>query len=104
MVEVEREDIEVASSNFDNEIKGAMAKPSKPLAKRSKFPPDTKAEAKAEGDTPAEMARDKARGIVEGSPRDERLDAQQMHGGIAPHQVAAATSIAHAILGHKGVG
>jgi hypothetical protein len=66
------------------------------------MPPDTRAEAKAEGDTPQEMARDKARGIVEGSPQDEALDAQQMqHGGVPPH-VAAAAGIAHAILSGGG--
>lgn len=94
------------AGNFDNEIKGAMSQRGKPPPKRgAKFPPDSRAEAKAEGDTPAELARDKARGIVEGSPRDERMDAMAMQhaGGPAPHQVAAATSIAHAILGNKGM-
>jgi hypothetical protein len=100
----------MASGKFDGEIKDAMTQPPKP---KGKFPPkrgavpykETAAEAKAEGDTPAEMAADKKRGIVEGSPRDERIDMQAMHAGApAPHQVAAATSIAHAILGHRGVG
>jgi hypothetical protein len=94
----------MAATDYGPEIKAAQAMPSK--TKQNKFPPkrsstkpDTPAEAKAEGDTPAEMARDKARGIVEGSPQDEMLDMQRMHGQPAPHQVAAATSIAHAILG-----
>jgi hypothetical protein len=50
------------------------------------------------------MARDKARGIVEGSPRDEELDAKQV-GQMPPdaHHVAAAAGIAHAILGNRGM-
>ena len=83
----------MASSKFEGEIKGAMAQRGKqPPPKRGAKPySETKAEAKAEGDTPAELARDKARGIKEGSPRDERLDMQAMHGnGPAPHQTAAA--------------
>lgn len=87
---------------------------------KSAMKPDTAAEKKREGDTPAEMARDKKRGIVEGSARDEQLDAQQMqrvqppvqptqpmqHGGLPPHHVAAAAGIAHAILngGRSGGG
>jgi hypothetical protein len=101
----------MASGNFDGEIKGAMAKSPKPKAKGKPFPPkrtalpdkDTPAQAKAEGDTPAEMARDKARGIVEGSPQDEALDAKSI--GMPPdaHHVAAAAGIAHAILGNRGM-
>ena len=100
----------MAATDYGPEIKAAQAQ-------RPKFPPkrgakgkpysETKAEAKAEGDTPAEMAADKKRGIVEGSPRDERMDMQAMQhpqGGLPLHHVQAATSIAHAILGHKGVG
>lgn len=98
----------MARGSFDPEIKAAMQ--SRPKGKappprgRNKMPPDTRAEAKAEGDTPQEMARDKARGIVEGSPQDEALDAQQMQhgsGGVPPH-VAAAAGIAHAILSGGG--
>jgi len=97
------------ATDYGPEIKAAQAqaKPRPSKAKRGKFPPDTKQEAKAEGDTPAELARDKSRGIVEGRPRDERMDMQAMQhpqGSPAPHQVATATSIAHAILGHRGVG
>jgi len=98
----------MATTDYGPEIKAAQAQRPKFLPKRgAKGKPDTKAEAKAEGDTPAEMAADKKRGIVEGSPQDEMMDKQRMaaHGGSpAPHQVAAATSIAHAILGHRGVG
>jgi hypothetical protein len=96
------------AGNYTSEIKSAMQPSNKP---------DTAAEKKREGDTPAEMARDKKRGIVEGSARDEQLDAQQMqraqptvqplqHGGLPPHHVAAAAGIAHAILngGRSGGG
>ena len=97
------------ATDYGPEIKAAQAqaKPRPSKAKRGKFPPDTKKEAKAEGDTPAELARDKSRGFVEGSPRDERMDMQAMQhpqGGLPLHHVQAATSIAHAILGHRGVG
>lgn len=102
----------MATTDYGPEIKAAQAQrpkfpPKRPGGNKPKFPPDSKAEAKAEGDTPAEMAADKKRGIVEGSPQDERMDMQNMQhmqGQPAPHQVAAATSIAHAILGHRGVG
>ena len=74
-------------------------------------------------DTKADMALDKKRGIAEGSPQDEGIDAQvakaspaspvgqQMphppapSGGSSPAHAAMATSIAHAILqGGKGGG
>jgi len=103
----------MAGGNYGPEIRAAMQ--SKPKGKappprgRNKIPPDTRAEAKAEGDTPQEMARDKARGIVEGSPQDEQLDMQNnaprppTGGGVHPH-VAAAAGIAHAILAHHNSG
>lgn len=55
-------------------------------------------------DSPAELAQDKARGIAPNSPQDMRMDAM-MRGGAPPdaHHVAAATSIAHAILGNRGL-
>lgn len=77
--------------------------------------------------SPADMARDKAAGIKEGSPADQKFDAMQQNQapprrpppmqqagppmgnpvasqGMPPdaHHVAAATSIAHAILGSRG--
>jgi hypothetical protein len=71
-------------------------------------------------ENPADLKRDKAAGIKEGSPQDEALDAmpQNMQRPSAPqrqtmpgvvhstppdaHHVAAATSIAHAILARRG--
>lgn len=101
----------MASTDYGPEIKSSMQNKFTPKPKRGsggKVPPpnskkDTQAEAKAEGDTPAEMARDKARGIVEGSPRDEALDTKSV--GMPPdaHHVAAAAGIAHAILGNRGM-
>jgi len=103
----------MAATDYGPEIKAAQSqrpKPKRPPPGKGSPPKnkvDTPAEAKAEGDTPAEMAADKKRGIVEGSPRDERMDMQAMQhpqGGLPLHHVQAATSIAHAILGHRGVG
>ena len=67
------------------------------------------------GESPADRLRDKARGIAEGSAQDTKIDAQpanqaqppkmQMQPSNLPsdmHHVAAATSIAHAILGRRG--
>lgn len=90
----------MARGDYSPEIKSAMQ------SKGKKYPPDTAAEKKKEGDTPQELARDKQRGIVEGSPRDERIDVQAMQpaqpqqssGHAPPHHVAAAAGIAHAIL------
>ena len=68
------------------------------------------------GESPADRLRDKARGIAEGSAQDTKIDAQpanqvplpppkmQMQPGNMPsdmHHIAAATSIAHAILGRR---
>jgi len=98
----------MAATDYGPEIKAAQVqRPKFPPKRGGKPKPDTKAKAKAEGDTPAEMAADKKRGIVEGSPQDERMDMQAMQhpqGGLPLHHVQAATSIAHAILGHRGVG
>jgi hypothetical protein len=82
---------------------GGQGSPAKKNLVTSVRAKDSPAQAKAEGDTPAEMARDKARGIVEGSPRDEALDAKSV--GMPPdaHHVAAAAGIAHAILGNRGM-
>lgn len=95
----------MASTDYGPEVRGAMqnAKPKQP-----KFPPRKGANpqsAKEPGpeDNPADMARDKARGIIEGSPQDEALDAKSV--GMPPdaHHVAAAAGIAHAILGNRGM-
>lgn len=88
----------MASGKFDPEIKQAM----KP-------------------DSPQELKQDKKRGIKPGSPEDAKLDAMEarrqqgkqppippQHNppGAPPdlHHVNAAASIAHAILGNRGVG
>lgn len=98
------------ASNFAPEIKSAMNEPPK-----SKSKPPTR-------ETPADMARDKARGIKEGSPQDEAIDAKLpvqagppmgmmrpgggMQGGpppgANPAHAAMAASIAHAILQRGG--
>lgn len=97
----------MAGNSFKSEIQDSMSNP-------VKRPSQVKKESKADktADTPAEMARDKSKGIVEGSPQDERLDAQQSNSGLhgnsvggtspPPHHVAMAASIAHAILGNRG--
>ena len=66
----------------------------------------------APGSSAADKARDVGKGIKEGSAQDMKLDAlpgnrAPAQGGSAPpdlHHVAAATSIAHAILGRAGAG
>lgn len=106
----------MARSDYGPEVKSAMKQPPRKGLPGKRPPPDTKAEAKKEGDTPAELARDKARGIAEGSPRDEALDMGNQGavappsavppthppspgGGANPAHAAIAASIAHAILG-----
>jgi hypothetical protein len=73
------------------------------------------------GDTAAEVASDTKRGITQGSAADKRMDAMEANqnrpppkmqmqtansGAMPPdaHHVAAATSIAHAILGRRSGG
>jgi len=86
----------MARGDYSAEVKSAMKQHGKE--------PDSAAEKRREGDTPAELRRDKQRGIVEGSPRDEQLDTAAMqqatHPSLhaPPHHVNAAASIAHAIL------
>lgn len=109
----------MARSDYGPEVQSAMKEPPRKGLPGKRPKPDSPAKAKAEGDTPAELARDKQRGIVEGSARDEQMDAAahpipqqhsppQPQGGVAPqggnmghspaHAMMAA-SIAHAILG-----
>ena len=100
----------MARQGFEPEIRTAMATGRPP--KKNTSPPR---------ESPADMARDKAKGIKEGSSQDQQLDSvpsnqamppqmqrppQPMQGGTPPdlHHVAAATSIAHAILGRSGGG
>ena len=90
----------MARGNYGPEIKGAIN--SAPKGKPRRGP-----------ETPADKARDVGKGIKEGSAQDMKLDAlpgnraSPAQGGNAPpdlHHVAAATSIAHAILGRAGGG
>jgi hypothetical protein len=97
---------------------------------KNTFAPEVKA---AMAETPADRARDKAAGIKEGSPADEKLDAMPANRGttlsqgmqnarqppmqrgpalnVPPpgaipsdmHHVSAAAGIAHAILGNRGL-
>jgi hypothetical protein len=92
---------------------------------RGDYAPEIKSAMAGQRESPADMRRDAARGIKEGSPQDEKLDAQPANqlppnrrptGGGAPasiqvqrlpndhHHVAAAMSIAHAILGNSRMG
>ena len=117
------------AGNYGPEIKAAMG--DSKLGRLNKSPPK---------ESPADMARDKTRGIKEGSAQDNKLDSMPANmrrppaagapspqagppvGGAPqpipgvqhatlPHQafppdahhVAAATSIAHAILGKGGM-
>ena len=98
----------MARSNFGPEVKAAMAEKPKPKQAAKKEP--------GPGDTPADMARDKKRGIVEGSPQDEAIDAAQapqnlpsrppapgsvaQSSSVNPAHAAMAASIAHSILQH----
>jgi hypothetical protein len=99
----------MARGDYGPEIKTAMASGKAP--KKSMTPPRESA---------ADKQRDVTKGIKEGSAQDSKLDAmpanqappQQMpqhmpmQGGTPSdlHHVAAATSIAHAILGRSGGG
>jgi len=91
----------MAKGNFDAEIKSSMQQKPEP------------------GDTASEIAQDKARGIRQGSAQDREMDARRspgVNGGppvpehgppaAAPHThpVNVAAGIAHAILGHQGMG
>jgi cell pole-organizing protein PopZ len=68
----------------------------------------------SQGESKADVSRDVSKGIAEGSPQDAKLDAmpanraspppQPMHMQGIPadaHHIAAATSIAHAILNRR---
>jgi hypothetical protein len=92
------------ASDYGPEIKASMTGGAK---KAGKAPPPK--------ESSADLAKDKARGIKQGSPQDQKLDAmpqnqvhpqmqQQMQGGPPDaHHVAAAAGIAHAILGRRGM-
>lgn len=101
----------MARGDYGPEVKAAISE-KKPSTKKG--PPKRS----SKPDTPADMARDKQRGIPEGSPEDLAIDARQPSGvgqmpprqgqmpphppapgGANPVHAAMATSIAHAILG-----
>lgn len=111
----------MARTDYGPEVKKAIDQHGK------KSPPKPSAGKKNEpGDTPADMARDRQRGIPEDSPQDVRIDARnaantapprvqphapmlpgagpQMAGPPDAHHVAAAAGIAHAILGSRSGG
>ena len=94
-------------ANFEKEVGDSVRAPTPRSDKRAN-PPKRMTEAQDE-------ASDKAAGIPEGSARDLALDKQRglppdpraggaSPGGMPPdaHHVAAAASIAHAILGSRG--
>jgi hypothetical protein len=102
----------MARTDYGPEIKKAIA--SRSPSAQKKPPPK---------ESPADQARDKQRGIPEGSAQDARLDAMpqnqmragppQMAGppqpqpqppqqGLSPHHITAAAGIAHSILNSRG--
>lgn len=93
----------MARGDFSPEIKSSMGQTvGKPRI--NKTPPK---------ESPADLSRDKAAGIKQNSPQDQKLDAMPqnqmrpqmpMQGGPPDaHHVAAAAGIAHAILGRRGM-
>ncbi len=102
----------MARGEYGPEIRAAIG--STPPGKPRRPSPG---QAREPSDSPAEVASDTARGIKQNSPEDIKEDAQSARGvppppmrmmsagsGSAPsdlHHVAAATSIAHAILGRR---
>ena len=103
----------MARGGYEPEIKAAMGtgKPGRVNVSPRKPSP-------AGADSPKEVAADTKAGITQGSAADARMDAMEarsapqapkappaMQGIPADaHHVAAATSIAHAILNHRGGG
>ena len=112
----------MARSDYGPEIRGAMSghageveKPSTPSGrKRMNTKPPMPRLGAGSGGVAADMAKDKARGIAEGSPQDQKIDAMK---GIQDRAQANATTnamtsqgnqamahaagIAHAILGGR---
>lgn len=85
--------------SYKAEIDASVKNPT-PRSNKRANPPKRESAADKAADTPAELARDKQRGIVEGTAQDEAMDVppQQRGGAIHPHHVTAASGIAHAIL------
>ena len=89
------------AGNYGPEIKASMQNPGKRPSQAKKGLPET----------PADRQRDQLRGIKEGSPQDQALDAMPQNqatpapggGGPVPPHVAAAAGIAHAILANRGM-
>lgn len=103
----------MARSDYGPEVKSAMKEPPRKGAPGKRPPPPK------EKETPGDIAMDKQRGIAQGSPQDQAMDArlgptgavapQPPHppapGGANPAHAMMAASIAHAILGgSKGGG
>lgn len=113
---------EMARSDYGPEIRGAMSghagqveRPSVPSGrKRMNTKPPMPRMGSGTSETAADMAQDKARGIAQGSPQDQKIDAMK---GIQERAQANATTnamtsqgnqamahaagIAHAILGGR---
>jgi hypothetical protein len=104
----------MARTDYGPEVKSAMGgnvgkKP--PVKRPATGRPDP-------NETPADLASDKAKGIAQGSPQDQAMDARLPPGGavapqpphppaqgVHPAHAMMAASIAHAILGgSKGGG
>jgi hypothetical protein len=96
----------MARGGYEPEIKASMGTGQPGRVNTSPRKPSP-----AAADSPAEVARDTKAGITQNSPADIRQDAMQAaqapqaprppgHLGDIPH-VAAATSIAHAILNRR---
>lgn len=97
--------------NYEPEIRSGLQ--SGRPARQAAVPPMRTKRPPPDNDSPAEIKQDTARGITQGSAADTRMDAMQAKAGMAnpqmrtsnlppdAHHVAAATSIAHAILGRR---
>jgi hypothetical protein len=106
----------MARGDYTPEIKSSIGDSPKGRLNKSPRKPNP-------SETPADVARDKQRGIKEGSPQDQAIDAQPQNqmpklgneiparaasptnsaGGASPAHAAMAASIAHAILGRGGM-
>jgi hypothetical protein len=112
----------MARGDYTPEIKSSIGDSPKGRLNKSPRRPNPR-------ETPADVARDKQRGIAEGSPQDQGIDAQPRNQmpklgnemsartvapanstsgaspaqGASPAHAAMAASIAHAILGRGGM-
>jgi hypothetical protein len=97
----------MARGGYEPEIRSAMG-----TGKPGRVNTSPRKPSPSQGESKADVARDASKGIAEGSPQDQKLDAMPAnraapqapgppgHLGDIPH-VAAATSIAHAILNRR---